>query len=292
VHDDCCDLGHMCAGNWRDTYYQHFFQCDGSAVCPAGKYIHQSHCYSCPQGQYKEAEAVGCCSACDAGKSTEASGSTLAASCTSCDRICPIGQFGFSSEPSCQACEAGKHKADAGTGCCSSCPSGMNSASGQAVCVTDATCDEGKYAWGEECKGCPAGKFGSSTMGISFCAFCQSGQYQPLAFETGCTDCPGTTSVREGEEARKREQERERSKKERAREKQKSADIQLHTPSYSILFHPTPSYSTPSLFHSFPPSLPPPPLTRTTSVGQYTSFYLGSPYCTACPTGQVSGLQV
>jgi hypothetical protein len=50
-------------------------------------------------------------------------------------------------------------------------------------------------------------------LGISFCAFCEKGKYQALAFQTACSNCP---------------------------------------------------------------------------AGQYTSFYLGSPYCTACPNGQVS----
>jgi hypothetical protein len=188
VHDECCDLGTLCSGNWRDTYYKTYFTCEGTNACPAGKYIHQSHCYNCPQGQYKVGDATGCCSACDAGKSTANGGSKLVADCVTCGESCPAGEFGFGG--GCTKCESGRFKAASGVGCCKSCDSGLSSDAGASACITEATCDEGKYAWGSKCKACPAGKFGSSTMGISFCAFCEPGKYQPLALQTACTNCP------------------------------------------------------------------------------------------------------
>ena len=141
--------------------------------------------------------------------------------CVKCDTTCPQGEqhtgCGGSSPGRCEACAAGRHKAQQGTGNCLACTTGRyHAATGQANCrdcwpgryqttAGQTQCDECNYHCnaGEEhsgcgvppfntlgkCNACPAGQF-KRTAGTDACTACGSGTFQDTTGAMSCKLCP------------------------------------------------------------------------------------------------------
>jgi len=151
-------------------------------ACVAGKYLPTQEsvvCADCAAGKYSKISAVSCV-ACAAGSYSAHDRSecvlcvnaySVAESVNSTYCVCNAGWTGTDND--CNACVAGKYKANTGSEACSDCAPGKFSVH---VNSTSNTCIY-----------CIAGSYSSSTKG--YCVACVAGKYKNITWSMACTDC-------------------------------------------------------------------------------------------------------
>ena len=169
-------------------------QCSGCAtVIPAD--LMTTSCTAVPVGQYSCCGATSSnvtqptcsaienqvCSLCAPGQYS----ATGSSPCT----YCMMGKFSYSGMANCIPCVAGRFKAGA-VGVCTDCPAGTYSpANGATVSTICTSCSSGlaSVIGSASCTStCTAGSYSG---GLSPCANCASGQYQPLSGALSCIPC-------------------------------------------------------------------------------------------------------
>ena len=193
--------------------------------CPKGYYngrlLHTlTECFRCNTGTFQDQPGSALCKNCPGGFSQN---SPAGVNCTECDHyitqssecveICPVhswkndttkkcdfcnpGQYSVGDSQTCQQCQLGYYKEQAGPSGCKQCPSGYISnvttchecAAGQGV--SDGVCNDciaGKYAYSGVCYECGSGKYTSDPKQTE-CISCSIGKFQDSNQATTCTDC-------------------------------------------------------------------------------------------------------
>jgi len=166
-----------------------------ACICNAGWSGTHANCTDCASGKYKPSAGPEECSPCGTGASSNAAAEACTCNAgwysehvrsecllcvnaysvadsvnrTSC--VCNAGWTGTDND--CNACVAGKYKANTGSGACSGCAPGKFSVH---VNSTSNTCID-----------CIAGSYSSATK--SYCVACVTGKYKDITWSIACTDC-------------------------------------------------------------------------------------------------------
>ena len=196
----------------------------GCQTCPSGYYTTTANnfaaCVRCDPGTFQNVSGSSGCTECPIGFHQHSPAGT---NCTKCDHFiiastslcvesCPTGSWNNVSTgkcdfcnagqylmgQTCQVCEVGYYKKEAGPSACSQCPVGYMSnvldchtcAVGQGMSSGECVdCVPGEYSLSGLCRSCAPGQFTSESNSLN-CEKCEVGQFTGQVNSVQCTTCP------------------------------------------------------------------------------------------------------